>query len=190
MYKITLPDINKSSHLEVFLSAENFRLAWERVRYFDRNDSRDWIGLKVFAANRDHNLEVLRQAVIHKTFEPSSPEIKYFPKQSQTLRPMAVLPIKDRVVFQAIVNTIAEFGRSTLSMVANRQSFANILRSPEVVQMFNPWKEQYSAFQAKYGELIDEGNSWVVETDIAAFYETIDHSKLYDVLQNGNFLDD
>ncbi|MEO7840386.1 MAG: RNA-directed DNA polymerase [Anaerolineales bacterium] len=190
MDKLPFPDINKTSPLEVFVSPENFRLAWERVRYFDRSDSKDWIGLKVFVANRDHNLEVIRQAVIHKTFEPSSPEIKYFPKQSQTLRPMAVLPIKDRVVFQAIVNTVAEFGRSTLSMVANRQSFANILRPPAVIQMFNPWQEQYSAFQAKYSELIDEGNSWVVETDIAAFYETIDHSKLYEILNYENFLDD
>lgn len=190
MDKITLPDINKTSHLEVFLSNENFRLAWERVRYYDRNDSRDWVGLKVFAANRDHNIEILRQSVINKTFEPSSPEIKYLPKQSQTLRPMAVLPIKDRVVFQAIVNIVAEFGRSTLSIVANRQSFANILHPPNIIQMFYPWKEQYYEFQEKYSELIDEGNSWVVETDIAAFYETIDHSKLYEILQNGNYLDD
>jgi retron-type reverse transcriptase len=190
MYKISLPDINKTSHRDFFTSPENFQLAWERVRYFDRSDSRDWVGLKVFAANRDHNLEILRQSIIHKTFEPSPPEIKYFPKQSQTLRPMAVLPTKDRVVFQAIVNVVAEFGRSTLSLVANRQSFANVLRPPEIIQMFSPWKEQYSAFQAKYGELIDEGNTWVVETDIAAFYETIDHSKLYETLRNGNFLDD
>jgi retron-type reverse transcriptase len=190
MYKISLPDISKTSHQEFFLSPENFKLAWERVRYFDRADSRDWIGLKVFAANRDHNLEVLRQFVIHKTFEASSPEIKYFPKPSQTLRPMAVLPIKDRIVFQAIVNTVAEFGRSTLSLVANRQSFANNLRPPEVIEMFYPWKAQYSGFQSKYADLIDEGNSWVVETDIAAFYETLDHSKLYEILSNGNFLDD
>lgn len=190
MYKISLPDINKTSHRDFFISPENFQLAWERVRYFDRSDSRDWLGLKVFAANKDHNLEILRQSIIHKTFEASSPEIKYFPKQSQTLRPMAVLPIKDRVIFQAIANVVAEFGRSTLSLAANRQSFANVLRPPEIIQMFSPWKEQYSAFQAKYGELIDEGNSWVVETDIAAFYETIDHSKLFETLLNGNFLDE
>ncbi|MFZ2489765.1 MAG: RNA-directed DNA polymerase [Anaerolineae bacterium] len=190
MDKISLPDINKTSHRDFFISPENFQLAWERVRYFDRSDSRDWLGLKVFAANRDHNLEILRQSIIHKTFEASSPEIKYFPKQSQTLRPMAVLPIKDRVAFQAIANVVAEFGRSTLSLAANRQSFANVLRPPEIIQMFSPWKEQYSAFQAKYGELIDEGNSWVVETDIAAFYETIDHSKLFETLLNGNFLDE
>jgi retron-type reverse transcriptase len=190
MYKLSLPDINKITQQDFFVSPENFRLAWERVRYFDRSDSRDWVGLKVFAANRDHNLEIVRQSVIHKTFEPSPPEIKYFPKQSQTLRPMAILPIKDRVVFQAIANVVAEYGRPTLSLVANRQSFANVLRPPEIIQIFYPWKEQYYSFQAKYGELIGEGNSWVVETDIAAFYETIDHSKLFETLRNGNYLED
>lgn len=190
MRKLSFPDINKIKQQDFFVSPENFRLAWERVRYFDRSDSRDWVGLKVFAANRDYNLEILQQSVIHKTFEPSPPEIKYFPKQSQTLRPMAILPISDRVVFQAIANVVAEYGRTTLSLIANRQSFANVLHQPEIIQMFHPWKEQYSSFQAKYGELIDEGNSWVVETDIAAFYETIDHSKLFETLRNGNYLDD
>ncbi len=189
-YQITLPDINKASQFEIFTNSENFRLAWERVRYFDRTDSRDWIGLKVFAANRDHNLEVLRQSVIQKTFEPSHPEIKYLPKQSQTLRPMAILPTKDRVVFQAIANVIAEYGRSTLSMVANRQSFANVLRPIGYIQMFYNWKEQYSGFQSQYSELIDEGNTWVAETDIAAFYETIDHSNIYEILLDRHFLDD
>lgn len=189
MNKNSLPDINITSHLDFFLSSENFRLAWERVRYFDRPDSRDWIGLKVFAANRDNNLEVILQSVKHKTFEPSWPEIMYYPKQSQTLRPMAILPIKDRVVYQAIANTIGEYGRSALAIVSNRQSFANILRPFEDVQMFNSWKQQFSAFQGKFGELIDIGDSWVAETDIAAFYESIDHSKLFEVLENNNFLD-
>ena len=93
-------------------SPENFRLAWERVRYFDRPDSRDWIGLKVFAANRDYNLEMLRQSLIERTFEPSYPEIKYIPKPSLTLRPMAMLAVSDRVIFQAIVNVVAEKRRA------------------------------------------------------------------------------
>jgi len=77
---MTLAELPQNvSAYEMFISPENFRLAWERVRYFDRIDSRDWIGLKVFAANRDHNLETLRQSVIEKAFEPSYPEIKYLP---------------------------------------------------------------------------------------------------------------
>lgn len=85
---MTLPDLSKyATPYEMFISPENFRFAWERVRYFDRIDSRDWIGLKVFAANRDHNLEILRRSIVEKTFEPSYPEIKYLPKSSLTLRP-------------------------------------------------------------------------------------------------------
>ncbi|MDZ7964933.1 MAG: hypothetical protein RM368_08135 [Nostoc sp. DedSLP03] len=75
-----------TSIYDSFISLDNLKLAWERVRYFDRSDSRDWIGLKVFAANRDYNLELLRQTLMGRTFEASYPEIKYLPKASQTLR--------------------------------------------------------------------------------------------------------
>ncbi|YAF94931.1 MAG: hypothetical protein AB3A66_20450 [Nodularia sp. CChRGM 3473] len=134
---------SSSSTYDRFLSLDNLKLAWERVRYFDRTDSRDWIGLKVFSANRDYNLELLRQTLTGRTFEPSYPEIKYFPKASQTLRPMAILAVSDRVIYQAIANVVAEKVRPMLSTVANRQSFANVLSDPGKEPMFMPWKIQY-----------------------------------------------
>lgn len=175
---------------KLLIDPENFRLAWERVRYFDRPDSRDWIGLKVFAANRDHNLEMLRQSVIERTFEPTFPEIRYVPKPSLTLRPMAVLTIGDRVVFQAIANVVAEKARAALSMVANRQSFANVLTEPGQTPMFVHWKIQYRRFQDQFCDLISEDNGWLAETDAAAFYETIDHQLLLKCLLESRFLDD
>jgi retron-type reverse transcriptase len=175
---------------EAFISPDNLRLAWERVRYFDRPDSRDWIGLKVFSANRDYNLDLLRQTLIAQTFKPSYPEIKYFPKPSQTLRPMAILAVSDRVVYQAIANVVAEKARPMLSTVANRQSFANILSQPGQQPMFMPWKQQYKLFQKKFQTLYEEGNTWLVETDMAAFYEMIDHEKLLKHLLDNNLLDE
>lgn len=175
---------------EEFTSEENFRLAWERVRYYDRPDSRDWIGLKIFGANRDHNLEVIRQGVIHRTFEPSWPEIKYMPKQSLTLRPMAMLSVTDRIVFQAIGNVIASRARPLLATVANKQSFANVLTASSQKPFFVHWKHQYHLFQQKYLELVNEGNVWIAETDAAAFYETIDHVHLIKILMCEELLDD
>jgi hypothetical protein len=187
--KLVLP--KNLSPYELFISSENFRLAWERIRYFDRRDSRDWIGLKVFAANRDYNLEALRQSVSERTFEPSYPEIRYMPKPSLTLRPMAVLAISDRVVFQAIANVIAEKARAALAMIASRQSFANVLREPDAIALFVHWKLQYRLFQNKFCELVQEGNIWLAETDAAAFYETIDHRLLMKCLTDDNgFLDE
>ncbi len=181
---------NHTSAYETFISPDNLRLAWERVRYFDRSDSRDWIGLKVFAANRDHNLELLRNTLIARTFEPSYPEIKYFPKPSQTLRPMAILAVSDRIVYQAIANVVAEKARPMLSTVANRQSFANVLSAPGQKPMFMPWKQQYKLFQKKFQTLYQEGNTWLVETDMAAFYETIDQAMLIKYLLDKKLLDE
>ncbi len=178
------------SPYKMLISPENFRLAWERVRYFDRPDSRDWIGLRVFAANRDYNLEMLRQSVIERTFEPTYPEIRYIPKPSLTLRPMAMLAVSDRVVFQAVANVVAEKGRAALAMVANRQSYANVLTEPGQIPLFVHWKRQYGLFEDKFCELIVEGNVWLAETDAAAFYETIDHQLLHKCLAENRFLDE
>lgn len=173
-----------------FISLENFQLAWQRVRYHDRPDSRDRIGLKTFAANREHNLEILRSSVEHKVFVPGWPEIKYDPKPSMTLRPMAFLATADRVVYQAIGNVIADNSRAKLAMLANRQFYANVLAAKEQEPFFRYWKPQYKRFQDRYLELLEEGNSWIVETDIAAFYETIDHLTLFELLIDNSFLDE
>ncbi|MEH2276724.1 MAG: RNA-directed DNA polymerase [Nostoc sp.] len=179
-----------TSIYDSFISLDNLKLAWERVRYFDRSDSRDWIGLKVFAANRDHNLELLRQTLTGRTFEASYPEIKYLPKASQTLRPMAILAVSDRVVYQAIANVVAEKARPILSTAANRQSFANVLSAPVQKPMFMPWKIQYRLFQKKFQTLYEEGNVWLAETDMAAFYETIDQTMLIKYLREQQLVDD
>ena len=179
----------KTSIYDTFVSSENLKLAWERVRYFDRPDSRDWIGLKVFAANRDYNLELLRKTLVARTFEPTYPEIKYLPKKSQTLRPMAIMAIADRVIFQAIANVAAERARPVLSTIADRQSYANVLAETNSKGLFKPWKPQYQSFQKKFKALFEEGNIWLVETDMAAFYETIDHEMLFKTLTDNEFLD-
>jgi retron-type reverse transcriptase len=179
-----------TSIYNIFTGLDNLKLAWERVRYFDRSDSRDWIGLKVFAANRDYNIELLQKLLIARTFEATYPEIKYLPKKSQTLRPMAIMSIVDRIVFQAIANVAAERARAILSTISNRQSYANILADVNSKRMFQPWKPQYQSFQRKFQSLYEEGNLWLVETDMAAFYETIDHEILFKILTENEFLDD
>jgi len=128
--------------------------------------------------------------VIERTFEANYPELKYIPKSSLTLRPMAVLSVNDRIVFQAIANVVAERARPALAMVTNRQSFANALAESGQKRMFIPWKKQYKLFQEKFCGLITEGNCWLAETDAAAFYETVDHSMLFDLLCRNGFLDD
>jgi len=184
------PDNTIQSQYKEFICEENFLLAWERVRYFDRPDSRDWLDLKIFAANREHNIEILRQSVIDRVFEPSWPEIKYIPKKSLTLRPMAMLAVTDRIVLQAIGNVIASRGRPRLAVVSNKQSFANVLTERGQKPLFSKWKRQYRLFQDKYLKLVEEGNLWVAETDATAFYETIEHEYLLKALVDIEFIDD
>ena len=103
---------------------------------------------------------------------------------------MAMLAVPDRIVFQAIGNVIASRGRSRLAVVSNKQSFANVLAEPGHKPLFSHWKHQYYLFQEQYLQLVDEGNTWVAETDVAAFYETIEHHALLEVLTNQSYIDE
>ncbi|WP_292736327.1 RNA-directed DNA polymerase [Nostoc sp. JL31] len=64
------------------------------------------------------------------------------------------------------------------------------MSSPEQKPMFMPWKIQYRLFQKKFQTLYEEGNVWLAETDMAAFYETIDQAKLIKYLCEKQLLDD
>jgi hypothetical protein len=103
---------------------------------------------------------------------------------------MAVMSVSDRIIYQAIANVVAEKARPLLSVVSNRQSFANILCEKDLKPFFLPWKDQYKLFQKKFTELYEEGNHWLVETDLAAFYETLDHELLVSYLRQQEFVDD
>jgi hypothetical protein len=103
---------------------------------------------------------------------------------------MAMLSVCDRIVFQAIGNVIASRARPLLATVVNKQSFANVLTTASQKAFFVHWKQQYRLFQEKFTELVEEGNNWLAETDVAAFYEALDHTHLFKILVQHELLDE
>jgi hypothetical protein len=49
--------------------------------------------------------------------------------------------------------------------------------------MLQPWKRQYSRFVERVEKLYSIGNSWIASTDIVAFYDTIDHERLLNLIR-------
>lgn len=175
-----MPDF---STVDSLLSNANLRLAWERVLRSHHAANKDRIALRVFASGIDHNLKLLVEEIRAGIYTPSAAPKIYLPKPARTLRTVPVLSVRDRVVYQAIGNLVIREAAPDLSVVANRHVFAHLPQASDSFFVLSPWKEQFSRFVQAYERLWKQGNRWVVEADISAFYASIDHRLLLSLIR-------
>ena len=116
-------------------------------------------------------------------FEPLSDHKVYIPKPSATLRTMSLLSIVDVVVYQAMVNIIADHSNNFLISHENQNVLGNLYAGPRKRWMLKPWKTQYNRFVKRIIDIYNSGNKWIASTDIVAFYDTIDHERLIGVIK-------
>lgn len=166
-----------------FLSIQNFKLSWERVIRSSHIENKDRIALRVFAANVDFYLEALIDEIRTNTYAPSEAYKLYLPKSSGTLRTIPVLSMRDRVVYQAMANLIVREAKPHLSVYSDRNVFAHLPQDNNSLFPTMPWLEQFTNFSKKYEGIWNEGNQWVVDADISAFYSSIDHQLLIDLIR-------
>ena len=162
-----------------FLSLENFILAWERLLRSRHYYNKDRIGLRIYAANLEPNLGSLIERLETDVYEPSPSYKVYIPKRSGGLRNFPFLCIEDRLVYQAIANIVAEKSRGTFDAIVRGHVFAHLLDDSDSMFMLRRWdgpRGQYQSFLSRFRELLTRGSQWVIEADIASYYDSIDHA--------------
>lgn len=177
--------MSSSNHLwKQFANYENFLLAWQRTVNVTSRMVHDELGMKTFAYNLQTNLEDLVQKVQEEVFPylPLADHKVYVPKPSTTLRTMSLMAVPDAIVYQAIVNVIADSAHIYLVSHENEHVFGNLYAGSGKRWMLQPWKSQYHRFVRRVEALYRIGNSWIASTDIVAFYDTIDHERLLDLV--------
>lgn len=112
--------------------------------------------------------ESLKDKLRRGRYDPNPAEIVLVPKPGNTTRPAALLTLSDRVVFDAIVETL-------------RPRIETALLGRQIVL----WPRGLDA-EKRWGEFESSSLSGtathVVLADVTGFYETIDHERLRDVL--------
>jgi len=163
-----------------FANYDNFLLAWQRTVNVTSRMLHDDLGLKIFAHNLQANLEDLVRQVQAEDFpyKPLADHKVYVPKPSTTLRTMSLMAVPDVIVYQALVNVIADQVHPYLVTHENQHVLGNLYAGTGRRWMLRPWKEQYIRFVNSVERLYRAGNSWIASTDIVAFYDTIDHERL------------
>lgn len=163
-----------------FTTYDNFLLAWQRTVNCTSRMIHDELGMKTFAYNLEANLKDLIRQVQAKDFPytPLADHKVYVPKPSATLRTLSLMAVTDVIVYQALVNVIADQAHSYLVTHENQHIFGNLYAGYGKRWMLRPWKQQYKNFVKSIQKLYDNGNSWIASTDIVSFYDTIDHERL------------
>lgn len=174
------------SDWENFLEIRNFELAWQRILRSSHYYNKDRLGLRVYEANLYPNLEHLINRIDHQTFEPSETENIYLPKNTGAIRRISVLTIDDQLVYQSLVNVISRKTKSGFEAITENHVFAHLLNDDDSPFMLRHWRGkggQYKKFINRYESLWKKGNHWLLEADIASYYDTIDHDLLTDELR-------
>lgn len=167
---------------------EKLRVAWSRVEKDRRTDF--LIGdfeYLVYAAHATSLLQALEQRFVDEADFGSEPlRVIRVPKDthSHTTRPGAVPEIDDRIVYQSLVDDIAEAVEPQLIPIQERVVHSyRYGGNREDSDMFAGIEEaSYKTFQDRVEE-IAERRAYLVVADIAAFYERLYHHVLENLLR-------
>jgi hypothetical protein len=173
-----------------YFSADNLRLAWERMIRSNGKDVKDFFGMEVYATNLDKNLEKLSELILNGYYQPQRPFKYYEPKASKTQRTKTVLCIEDALVYQAIADRIAAQNYRTLtennSFVFGSVLHAEVEKGLELLNEEDPDFYFFEYYIPLYNRFLNSVNNEIentairhkLETDITGFFDCIPHSRL------------
>ncbi len=109
----------------------------------------------------------LQNSLAAGRYKPAAAVLFRVSKDGDTTRPGALLRLPDRIVFTALVRSIAE---------AIEQSLSSSVLWPRASYGQSQWDDFERA-------PIESGSEFVVVADVASFYDTVDHNLLADSLR-------
>lgn len=144
----------------------NLYVAFERVRQNKGAAGVDRVSLEEFERNLEENLEEIHRLLYEDKYEPQPVRRVYIPKPDGNKRALGIPTVRDRVTQQALLNRIGEIFEA------------------KFIDCSYGFRPNRSALQAikRVEEYLKEGNQWVVEVDIAKFFDTVDQEKMIDLV--------
>jgi RNA-directed DNA polymerase len=155
-------EILSTSLVAEFLSIENFRQAWEKVESNQGAAGLDAETIDDFRDNLQTNLLQLKESVANSTYQAHPCKQVLIPKNQGSWRELKIPAVRDRIVQQALLNVLAPIWESKFSCC----SFA-----------YRPHLSYLDAVEA-VARWRDLGYSWVLDADIAQYFDNIDHQRL------------
>lgn len=162
------PDVNNSrdflstSLVAEFLSIENFRQAWKKVAANQGAAGIDGETIDNFQQDLNVNLSQLRESVANSTYQAQPCKQVLIPKNQGSWRELKIPAVRDRIVQQALLNVLAPVWESKFSCCSF--AYRPNLSYLDAVEAVARWR--------------DLGYGWVLDADIAQYFDNIDHQRL------------
>lgn len=164
----------------------NLQLAWKWIRSNpDRTYKAHFRELySAYATADDQLLKHLKNRLDRGIYDPSDSCKLFLPKPSGILRPYTLLGLEDQIVYQAMVNVVAERLHPHVRARYNRQVFGHQYAGAHSLWFYKKWTDGYRAFNKAAEAAFTNGYVWTASFDLTAFYDSIDHNVLRHMLSS------
>lgn len=157
--------------MEVILQDENLEEAIKRVKSNKGVAGVDKITVDEVYEYFKSNKETIKKQILEKKYRPQPVRRVYIPKSNGRKRPLGIPTVVDRVIQQDIAQVLTKIYDDTFS----DNSFG-----------FRPNRSAQNAIMRTL-DYLNEGYEWVVDLDIEAYFDTVNHDKLISILRERVF---
>ena len=152
--------------LERILERGNLNRAYKRVKSNKGAHGVDGMGVEDLLRYLSTHGETIKQAIKEGKYKPNPVRRVEIPKEEGKKRPLGIPTVVDRVIQQAIAQVLSpiyeqQFSDNSFGFRSNRSAHGAIKRSREY---------------------INDGYKYVVDMDLEKFFDTVNQSKLIEVL--------
>ena len=158
---------NNMRLIEVILEDENLNEALNRVKSNKGVAGVDKMTVYEIDTYFQNNRERIKKEILEKKYRPQLVKRVYIPKSNGKKRPLGIPTVIDRVIQQAIAQVLIKIYEDKFS----DNSYG-----------FRPQRSAHDALE-KTLEYLNEGFEWVVDMDIEAYFDTVNHDKLISILR-------
>ena len=161
-------NVDRPQHglLEEILSPDNLNKAYRRVKGNKGAGGVDKMETDDLLSYLSSHKEALLESILSGKYRPNPVRRVEIPKDNGKKRLLGIPTVVDRVIQQAITQV--------LSPIYERQF-------SETSYGFRPRRSAHQALR-KCQEFIDEGYIYAIDMDLEKFFDTVNHSKLVEVL--------
>jgi RNA-directed DNA polymerase len=140
----------------------NLQRAWQVVLANGGAAGSDGVTLRQFRQQADEWLPQLAADLRAKTYRPKPVRRVFIPKAGGGQRPLGIPSVRDRIVQQALLQVLSPIFEGKFSARSHG---------------FRPERGCATAL-AVVDRAVRHGYGWVVDADLQAFFDTVDHGKL------------
>ncbi|MGH9429535.1 MAG: RNA-directed DNA polymerase, partial [Terriglobia bacterium] len=169
-----------ADHLEKAFSIPNLRLAWKWLATNPEPQFKNYVRhiYRAYSLCIEANLKDLHERLANHSYAPQHATKLFFPKKSGILRPYSLLCIEDQIVYQAMINIIAESFTSHIRRRYLKQVFGHLYAGKRSTFFYKPWKTAYTTFSDAMRKAHEDGFIYAASFDLTACYDSIDHRVL------------